>query len=67
MKGEKSAKKPKYEKPKLIPFNLDYALGVCTFGSANPSQNCQSGGQASGGHCRSGSVPSKKCQAGATK
>ena len=67
MKGDKSAKKPKYEKPKLIPFNLEHALGLCNVGSANPSGPCRSGSQAPGGGCRDGGVPGRRCRAGATR
>ena len=67
MKGEKSAKKPKYEKPKLIPFNLDYELGLCNAGLAHPSGPCRNGSQASDGRCRNGSVPGRRCMAEATK
>ena len=67
MKGEKSAKKPKYEKPLLLPFKLESGRGVCSSGSANPSGLCQNGSQAPGHHCRSGSVPGRQCQTGATK
>lgn len=67
MKGKKSAKKPKYEKPILIPFNHEHALGVCNAGSANITGFCKSGAQASSHHCMSGSVPGKKCMTGATR
>jgi hypothetical protein len=67
MKSEKSAQKPKYEKPILIPLNLNYALGLCKAGSGNPSGPCRAGAQASGSHCKSGSVPGIQCRAGGTR
>jgi len=63
----KPEKKPKYEKPKLIRFNLEYGMGLCNAGSANPSGQCRSGSQAPGGQCRDGSAPGGRCRAGASR
>lgn len=56
-----------YEKPLIIPLNSDESevgMGLCANGSANLTDNCESGASAPAKHCKDGGSAGGVCQAG---